>query len=329
MAPSTRLDRAALAGTLRKQHDVVARDQTLAAGMSRAALRHRLQPGGPWQVLLPGVYVAVTGAVTADQRDVAALLYAGHRSVITGHAALRRHGLGAAPPDVVDILTPVAADRRSSGFARLQRTRRMPGQVCVTGEIRFALVPRAVADAARAMTSLRDVTDLVAGVVQRRHCPLSLLARELEEGPTRGSALLRHAMEQVADGIRSVAEGDFRTLLKRARLPMPMFNARLYDGASMPSSTPGGRRPGSPPKWIRGSGICHRSTGSGPWAGTRTSPPVASSCCISPQARSGESRPPSWPPSDLPCQPGLPVARCRFGPSRPRHEACLPRRRHP
>jgi hypothetical protein len=34
----------------------------------------------------------------------------------------------------------------------------------------------------------------------------------------------------VADGIRSPAEADFRELIRRAGLPAPVFNARLYLG---------------------------------------------------------------------------------------------------
>jgi peptidoglycan/xylan/chitin deacetylase (PgdA/CDA1 family) len=51
---------------------------------------------------------------------------------------------------------------------------------------------------------------------------------ELEQGPRRGSALLRRALAEVADGIRSSAEGDLRDLIKRAGLPVPLFNARLF-----------------------------------------------------------------------------------------------------
>ena len=35
---------------------------------------------------------------------------------------------------------------------------------------------------------------------------------------------------EVAAGIRSVTEAEFRDLLQRSALPMPMFNARLYSG---------------------------------------------------------------------------------------------------
>jgi hypothetical protein len=35
-------------------------------------------------------------------------------------------------------------------------------------------------------------------------------------------------LSEVADGIRSTAEGDLRDLVKKARLPMPLFNPSLY-----------------------------------------------------------------------------------------------------
>lgn len=73
----------------------------------------------------------------------------------------------------------------------------------------------------------------MATAVQRRHCTVAMLVRELEQGPSQGSRMLRAALEEVAEGIRSVAEGDFRTLLKRGRLPMPIFNARLHDDTSL------------------------------------------------------------------------------------------------
>jgi len=227
----TRLDDGSLTAILRRQHHVIARGQVLAAGMTGAALRHRLRPDGPWQVLLPGVYLAFTGSATTDQRDMAALLYAGPRSVLTGYSALRRHGLADAPPAVHSLLVPPGIQRQSYGFVQLQRTARLPGQVCVSGDIRFAMIPRAVADAARALASPREVTALVAGAVQRRRCPIPLLAAELADGPVRGSALLRRALQDVTCGIRSVTEGDFRRLILRAGLPEPVFNASLYAGA--------------------------------------------------------------------------------------------------
>jgi hypothetical protein len=64
--------------------------------------------------------------------------------------------------------------------------------------------------------------------VQRGDCPLAALARELDQGPARNSARLRQVLAEVADGVRSVTEAEFRHLIKRAGLPIPMFNARLF-----------------------------------------------------------------------------------------------------
>lgn len=230
MVHSSRRDPSVLTPILLRQHNVVTGRQALAAGFTSAAVRHRVRPDGPWQVLLPGVYLTLTGQASLDQRHMAALLYGGPRSVITGLAALRRHGLSSSSPTVVDVLTPVTVQRRSCGFVLLKRTKRLPERACSDGDIRFADVPRALGDAARMMTSPREVTALVASAVQRRRCTIALLAAELAAGPAHGSLLLRRALEEVCDGVRSVAEADFRRLLQRAGLPMPMFNARLYDG---------------------------------------------------------------------------------------------------
>jgi len=73
MTRSHRLDHAALAAVLASQYQVITRKQALARGVTPSALRQRLRTGGPWQRLLPGVFLAVTGTPTTDQRNVAAL----------------------------------------------------------------------------------------------------------------------------------------------------------------------------------------------------------------------------------------------------------------
>jgi hypothetical protein len=212
-----------------EQYLVISRTQGLMCGMSPRALDLRVAWSGPWQRLLPGVYLTVTGTVTQEQREMAALLYAGPQSLITGLAAVRRHRLRPPGPDVVDLLIPWTQRCQSTGYVRVHRTRKMPPRMFVTGKIRFAEAPRAVADAARAMSRFDDVRAVVCEAVQRRTCTLDELAAELAAGPSAGSALLRKALAEVADGIRSVAEADFRVLIMRSDLPRPMFNAQLLD----------------------------------------------------------------------------------------------------
>lgn len=224
-----RSDRGSLERTLRRQESVVSRGQALSCGMTRDALKHRIRPGGPWRRLLPGVYLAATGTPTLPQTEIAAVLYGGPGSVITGLSALRRHGLRVPGAAHVPILIPAARVRVSRDFVIVLPTERMPERVCYDGAVEFALPDRAVADAARGLASFREVRSLVAHAVQQGRCRIDRLGDELRSGPVRNSAWLRQALAEVTAGIRSAAEGDFRDLLVRAKLPLPMFNARLYD----------------------------------------------------------------------------------------------------
>jgi len=230
MPHTAEFDRPALTGLLASQHGVVARRQALGCGLSEKGLRYRLRAGGPWQRLLPGVYLTHTGLPSQDQRDMAALLHAGPAGVLTGAAALRRFGLRAPLTPAVDVLVPVTSRKRDAAFVRVHRTARLPRGFCVAGEIRYVFAPRAVADAARGLAALADVRALVAGAVQQGQCHITHLAEEVQAGPVRGSALLRRALAEVGDGVRSSAEADLRDLIRRARLPIPMFNPRLFAG---------------------------------------------------------------------------------------------------
>ena len=110
------------------QYQVVTRGQALLCGVPHSTLDRQIAPGGPWQRLLPGVYLTVTGTATRDQREMAALLYAGPQSLITGSAAVRRHRLSSPGPDLVDVLIPWNARKQSVGFVRVHRTRRIPAR---------------------------------------------------------------------------------------------------------------------------------------------------------------------------------------------------------
>lgn len=158
------------------------------------------------------------------------MLYAGDSSVITGPAALRCHSLRGATSDLVDVLIPATRQRRDAAFVRLHRTTRLPRKIWQVGPLRYVPPARAVADTARDLASLRDVRAVVADAIQRNRCKIQELHAELTAGPTVGSALFREALTDVADGIRSAAEGDLKDLLARSGLPMPLFNPVLFAG---------------------------------------------------------------------------------------------------
>jgi very-short-patch-repair endonuclease len=226
-----RLDR-----ILAKQESVISQSQAIACGMTRSALRHRIRPGGPWQELLPRSYLAVTGNPTRAQKEVAAILYTGRDSVLTGLAALQRHGLRVPATEEISVLIPASQasqGRRSRAFVTVRPTVRMPVPICYRGVVQYTLPERALIDAARELHSFRQLRALVADAIQQRLCDLEWLQAELARGQTRGSAWLRRALAEVTGGIRSAAEGDFGDLLRRRGLPMPMFNARLYVGQAL------------------------------------------------------------------------------------------------
>jgi hypothetical protein len=213
---------------LGNQRGVISREQALDGGMSEDRLRHRLRRGGPWQRLLPGVYLTMTGQPTREQRQIAAIVYAGPSSLITGPAALRNYGIRGPETEMVDVLVPAGRERTSRDFVAIHRTRRLPRQWAADGPLRFAPAARAVADAVRELDKLPDARAVVGSAVQKSRCTIQQLADELATGPIRGSAQLRAVLAEVADGVRSAAEGDFHALVKTSDLPRPMYNARLF-----------------------------------------------------------------------------------------------------
>jgi very-short-patch-repair endonuclease len=227
MGRLSHFDAGALTRLLDRQSGVISRSQAVACAMTERALRHRIRSDGPWQTVLPGVYLASQGVLTTRQRVTAAYLYAGKAIAITGPAALAWYSLPSVRSEAVDVLVPLSCQRKDARFARLHRTSIVP-DCGREGVVRYASPQRAVADTVRQLAEFSEVRAVVAGGVQRGKITVADLARELEAGQIQGSARLRAALAEVADGVRSAAEGDLHALIKREQLPVPMYNARLY-----------------------------------------------------------------------------------------------------
>lgn len=222
-----RFDERYAAFLLSSQRGVVSREQAPLLGVTRHGLAHRLRPGGSWQRLLPGVYLTATGVPTKVQRQVAALLYAGPESLLTGLSALEFHGIRGPRTEIVDVLLPHERRRVNAAYVRVQRTRSMPREWLTDLALRYALPARAVADAVRTLDNLADARTVVASAVQQRHCWIAQVQEEVELRH-RGDALLRTVLAEVAAGIRSAPEGDLRSLVARSGLPQPLYNPDLF-----------------------------------------------------------------------------------------------------
>lgn len=221
-------DKGRLQVWLRFQNGVIARWQALECGLTPRAIDHRVRPGGKWQRVLPGVYVAETGSISPTQREIAALLYAGQDSVLTGAMAVRRHRVECAGLNVVDVLVPARERRQSTDFVNILRTTKMPDGIYKTGSVRFAPPARAVADAARLMKRFDDVRAVVASSLQRGRCTFESLVDELDSGPSAGSRFLSMALAEVSDGARSNAEISLHKLIDASDLEKPLYNAEIW-----------------------------------------------------------------------------------------------------
>jgi len=212
------------------QRGVLSRSQALACGTTAGQLRHRLRDNGPWQRLLPGVYLTTTGVPTREQRHMAAQLYAGAQSYITGSAALTFYGIKGQQQQqaTVDVLIPATHHATSHGFAVMHRTRRMPQQWTQDLALRYALPARAVADAVRGLRQLPTARTVVASAVQRRQCTIRQLGAELHQRHDARDALFRAVLAEVAAGVRSAPESELRDLIIKSGLAVPLFNPRLF-----------------------------------------------------------------------------------------------------
>jgi hypothetical protein len=213
---------------IQTQDGAVTYQQLDALGLHRSTLAYRMRNEGPWQRVLPGVCLTQTGAPTVQQKARAALLYAGAHAMLTGCEALVRHGLRRIPPDHdVHVLVPDGSQKSSTGFVVIERTVRLPAAVERFG-LPCAPVARAVFDAGRRQRDQSAVTALVAEATQRGKCRLEELIAEVRDGQVRGSGLVRHALADAVAGVRSAAESEARTLVRRGRLPEPLWNHDLY-----------------------------------------------------------------------------------------------------
>jgi hypothetical protein len=220
------------------QHGLAARRQILAAGLDDETIRRELR-ARRWQRVLPGIYANQTGVLTLDQRRVAAVLFTSPNAQLTGIGALLWHNFRYLPADpLVHVLIPHEVRRSSRGFVRVQRTHRLDTGARAAGGYTVCSVARAVADACRGLSNLRDVRAIVAEAVQRGLAPVKAIEEELALAGTNRTALLRRAVREVGTGARSAPEVELQEILPPSgSVPPIVWNPELQsaDGSRLPS----------------------------------------------------------------------------------------------
>lgn len=228
-------------------------------GVTAARAAAQCRPGGPWQQLLPGVFVLHQAPPTGEERLHAALLYAGRppaersgavpsqprqgvvqdsantparygNTMVTGLAALALHRFSAAPPlisvDRIDVLVPRTRRLRSTGCARIVRAHTLPGSEQIDG-VPVAPVERALADAVAGLPEPDAVRRLLTEAVRGGRCEPAALVREL----TLARLLTREPVADAVDALltegRSLAEDRLYGLVRDHGLPDPLWNVEL------------------------------------------------------------------------------------------------------
>jgi hypothetical protein len=198
----------------------------VAAGLSRETIAARVR-SGRWLRPFPGVIATQSGALSREQQIEAARLYCGDGSVLTGSEAARRYGLRRLPEvSELHLLVPEDRHRRCLPGLVVERTARLPPTVERSGVV-LAEFDRAVLDAARRLADRDGIRALLGEAVGERRTRADRLLAELDVGNQRGSALVRDVLDEIAEGIRSAAEGWGRDLHARSGLPPMLWNPTL------------------------------------------------------------------------------------------------------
>jgi hypothetical protein len=222
----------------REQGGIVSRAQLLEAGVTRAQVRWRL--GRTWRLVLPGVVMLAPGLASVSQRHMAALLYAGPDSWLSGPTALALHGRPSPRSNRrVHVLVPPTRRSRDVAWLSIRRSWFTDERVVERGPIRFSCLPRAVVDAAALATDDAECRALLIDAVQRRLVRLDDVSHWIDARRPNGRARLHRALSEAAAGAWSVPEADLAALLSRSSvLPAAWINPELRDRDGRRLTTP-------------------------------------------------------------------------------------------
>ncbi|WBP88651.1 hypothetical protein [Kitasatospora cathayae] len=228
-----------------RQQNVVTASQLRARGVPARVITEHCRRGGPWQRLLPRVYLLQSGDPTPEQRMWAALLYAaqngrqeGRRegAVITGAAALALYGFASVPrlPAVtgVDVLVPRQRRLKDAGDVRILRTERELVARSVHG-LACAPVARAVADALCEWTADGDAAVPVREVLREAvarpesRCTVRELVTELVDSGLTAEPRVRAALDELLSAERDFVLEQVDRLVDEWLLPAPLAGPEL------------------------------------------------------------------------------------------------------
>lgn len=223
---------------LARQDGLVTRAQLQEHKVTKATIAWNA--GRQWAVPLRMVYAPGHPELTLRRRQIAALLFAGPGTSITGLAAAELHGLRSAGPVTrIDVLTSPNRARRKDAFVVVRPTTLVDTETVTRGPIRFVSAARACVDAACELRSNTARSSLFIEAVQKKTCSVDDLAEWLHRLRTRDVAGLARALDDAASGAWSLPEARLLDLMSTSSvLPDVWPNASLSDELDLPLLTP-------------------------------------------------------------------------------------------
>jgi hypothetical protein len=202
---------------------------------------------GDWQRGARGVVLTTKDSPT--RRDLVEIARAHVRGefVVTGLLVLAELGLPWLPPvEEAHVLVPPEVRRRGGELVRVSRVNHFDELMTWRRYDALLAAPdRAVVDATRALSILRDVRGVVLGAVARRAVTPTALHLALDAGQRNGSALTRRAIRDAERGCASPPEAEFVDALIGKGVPF-YVNPQLWLGPVFL---------GSPDVWLVGRGV--------------------------------------------------------------------------
>lgn len=213
--------------TIPDQRSVLTSAQFRARGWTSDAVRHARDRR--IQQVFPRVFVSHRGPLDAQDRTIAAYLWAGEGAVLTGRVALERHGLDVPSLGTCLFLVPSThRSRRVAGVTTVRTTRPVPIAAfrdCVP----MTDVARALCDAAAHQQLIgNELRGATMSALQRRLTHPDRLRAELDERPRNGLQSVHEALNDFSAGAWSLPEAALARLIKDdPSLPECLLNKQL------------------------------------------------------------------------------------------------------
>jgi Transcriptional regulator, AbiEi antitoxin/Protein of unknown function (DUF559) len=215
MRAQTTPDDLAVAKLAAKQRGVVSREQLLALGFDRNAIRRRLERGRLHR-LYRGVYAVGHTIVPRNGRYLAAVMACGQHAVLSHRSAAALWGIRPSEAPRIDVTVPHTSGVWSAKAIVVHRSRRAI-QATTHERIPVTTPGRTLADLATALTRRQ----LEKAVEMAEVLRLDIIVDADHPGAKRLAAATAHALTTTT---RSPLEDAFLELCDRHGLPRPLVN---------------------------------------------------------------------------------------------------------